>query len=177
MEKLKIHSTGSWTRLVAHVRRSVFLVMGVALAVILAGCSSLDDEDPVDSPLTTYRGNPSGDNAALEGVLTLTNGCLVILSIIPSAITPTVPSPGVAFALPTSARWSDTAQSLSYGGVTVKLGELAQLGGGHPHPSFDNWSNPPAQGCPGGGTFLAGDLVNCTDNPRQCLTTRLTVTP
>lgn len=176
MERLGNRPVDSVFPLKLHIRRSVFL-MGVALAMILTGCRSLDDEDPVDSPLTTYRGIPSGDDASLEGVLTLTNGCLVSISTFPSAVTPTVPPAGLTFALPSSARWNESEQSISYQGVSVRLGQVARMGGGVVLGSFDNWSNPPAEGCPGGGTFLAGDLFNCTENPRQCLTTRLTVTP
>ncbi|MFE7405198.1 hypothetical protein [Isoptericola sp. NPDC057559] len=97
----------------------------VAAVVLVLATACTDDPPPVDptSPAASYvRSGPwnEGDAAALDGLLQLVDGCLVVESD-GTTIVPVFPSD---FA------WDSRARTLEAFGLTLTVGEQVHLGGG-----------------------------------------------
>jgi hypothetical protein len=75
-----------------------------------------------------------GPAAALDGVLRLTGGCLVVESDAGPVYLPVLPTPG--------AGWSAIEQALTFDGVTVRVGDRVSWGGGYSVDPAADWSVP-----------------------------------
>jgi len=97
----------------------------VAAVVLVLATACTDDPPPVDttSPAASYvRTGPwnEGDAAALDGLLQLVDGCLVV----ENDGTTTVP------VFPSDFAWDPQARTLEAFGLTLTVGEQVSLGGG-----------------------------------------------
>jgi hypothetical protein len=103
-----------------------------AIALLMTACSDdANDLDAPDSPVARYEWSPrdGGDDALAEGTLGLINGCVYIVWEA-HELEPTLP------VFPRSlASWNDTAQTLTYGGVTYEMGDHVAAGGGWGPPT------------------------------------------
>lgn len=101
--------------------KAALQISATFVAILLAtSCTPAVDEDPPPegpaSTLATYNpsGNDGGDEAAIEGLLTITDGCVSV-------------NDSVALVLPDTADWD--GKSIAWNGASYSLGANIQFGG------------------------------------------------
>lgn len=87
-------------------------------------------------PRSAQPGSGEGETAALDGVLRITGGCLVVESDAGPVYVPVLPTPGSA--------WSAMDRTLEVDGVGVREGGRVSWGGGYFAKPLDDWSVPDA---------------------------------
>lgn len=104
--------------------------IGAATAALVVACSSGPSVSPPPaadpgSPVAAYVSTGpwgDGDGALLEGVVRLTDGCLVVERADGSLTVPV---------FPTDFAWDDAARALTGRGHAVVVDDAVSLGGGH----------------------------------------------
>jgi hypothetical protein len=119
-----------------------FVGLAAGAGAALAACAPDDDQDPdaAPGPLALYRGIPNGDDAGLEGVLVLLDGCLYVCTDL---------GDDFLLALPVSdASWDPDDGALRADGRRYRPGDTVRFGGGESkgRPDLD-WSVPPDDQC------------------------------
>ncbi|MFW7413557.1 hypothetical protein [Demequina sp. SO4-18] len=108
----------------AATRASAACLVALTLAGCAAGAPGLDD----DAPVATYEWNAEGgDQALLEGELTLEDGCVYVVSPDGLRTLPLFPADRVG--------WDASTRTMTYGGADFDMGEPVAAGGG--------WGSPP----------------------------------
>lgn len=136
------------------------LGLGTALLLTLTGCGSTDPVSPAEprtahedpDPLVLYPAGNGGDGALLRGTLQLVDHCLYVEADGGVRWLIALPSPG--------ATWDPTHQAIRVAGNKIRIGELADFGGGESTaaPESITWVRPPA-GCSTAAIWFVTTLV------------------
>lgn len=129
----------TWARLIA-----ACLVAAASLAFV--ACD--EDEDPRGAWLPRYKGEPSGDDMAIQGVVRREGNCLVIGP---------ADGPGSSIVVPASVTFDADANALKFKGKLYPLGQEIRFGGGMSNGAKLNWVNEPDPECIAGSYAVAGE--------------------
>jgi len=135
-------------------QRDVLGAAGSALLVAVATTSwwLLDaGDDRSTGRLALYKGNWSGDDAAMTGTVSIEGSCFYVLS--------GADSPRYLVAFSTrGAEWDEGGQALRVGDLLLHHGDPYRSGGGEGprDPSLMDWEVPPDPSCDTSNLWIAG---------------------
>ncbi len=99
------------------------IALGALAVCVLASCSA--DSRVSTGPLALYRGEPNGDDALVEGLLTLEDGCLYVTS-----RNPTGPRKALLVFSEKGTSWDESKQAVvRKGGRSLVVGTNVAVGG------------------------------------------------